>query len=146
MAKPLLTGGNGKSNEFPGTTTGQVPVWNNSTSEWAAAANPYDLPVEYPGAPTTSTKIVNFKAVRAYTIASSGHQGGQLTNPGSDVTFTVEKNGSSIGTITFGASGTFSSSITQTTFAVGDILTVTTQATSMGALDTPYFTLAMTLA
>jgi hypothetical protein len=34
MAKPLLTGGNGKSNDFVGTATGQVPVWTNTGDEW----------------------------------------------------------------------------------------------------------------
>jgi hypothetical protein len=35
MAKPLLTGGNGKANDFVGTATGQVPVWTESgDGEW----------------------------------------------------------------------------------------------------------------
>jgi hypothetical protein len=107
-------------------------------------AIPYDLPCEIPGTPPTSTKVVNFKAVRAFNLAATGHQGGQLTNPSGDFVCTVAKNGTSIGTITFAAGG-FSHNITATSFAAGDVLSVETPAAALG-IDTPFFTLAMTLA
>lgn len=146
MAKPLLlSAGNGKVSEFVGTAMGQTVVWNDGSDEWVAGVQAYDLPVEIPGAPATSTQVVNFKAVRAFKLLATLHQGGQLVNPATNVTFTVKKNESSIGTLTFASTGTFAHVVTATDFAVADILTVTTQSTSMGALDTPYFTLAMTV-
>ena len=107
-------------------------------------AIPYDLPCEIPGTPPTSTKVVNFKAVRAFSLSATGHQGGQLTPPSGNFVCTVAKNGTSIGTITFAAGG-FSSSITATSFAAGDVLSVETPAAALD-IDTPFFTLAMTLA
>ena len=105
---------------------------------------PYDLPCEIPGTPPTSTQVVSFKAVRAFSLLATGHQGGQLSAPSNDFVCTVKKNGSSIGTITFGTSS-FSTSITATSFAVGDILSVTTQAAALG-IDTPFWTFIMSLA
>jgi hypothetical protein len=105
---------------------------------------PYDLPCEVPGTPPTSTKVVNFEAVRAFNLSATGHQGGQITNPSGNFVCTVAKNGTSIGTITF-ASGGFSHSITATSFAAGDVLSVETPAAALG-IDTPFFTFFMTLA
>jgi hypothetical protein len=156
MSKPvLLSGGNGKAKELAGTVNGQVLTWNTTadSGSWTAAVAassgiPYDLPAEIPGTPVTSTKVVNFEAVRAFILATTGHQGGQLTAPSSNFVCTVRKNATSLGTITFGASS-FSSSITGTlverTFAVNDVLSVETAAATLG-IDTPFFTLAMTLA
>jgi hypothetical protein len=153
LASPTFTG----TPSLPTGTTGVTQSAGNSTTALAttafvaaavtaASSAPYDLPAEIPGTPAVSTKVVNFKAVRAFTLASTGHQGGQLTNPSADVVCTIKKNGASItSTITFGASGTFSSSVTQTSFAVGDVLTVETPS-AVNGIDTPYFTLVMTLA
>jgi hypothetical protein len=117
---------------------------NAASTYQTIVGQPYDLPCEIPGTPPTSTKVVNFKAVRAFNLAATGHQGGQLTPPSGNFVCTVAKNGTSIGTITF-ASGGFSHSITATSFAAGDVLSVETQSTDLG-IDTPFFTLAMTLA
>lgn len=144
MPKPLLTGGNGKSNEFNGTAAGQVPKWDGVDS-WALALIPYDLPVEVPGTPSINTRIVNFKAVRPFRLASSGHQGGcAVANPSTNTSFTVQKNLSGTDTITFQSGGGFASSVTQTDFAIGDLLTVETPG-ALNSMDTPFFTLAMTL-
>jgi hypothetical protein len=140
-----LTGTVTATTAAAGTNTTQV-----ATTAFVAAAvtsssgAPYDLPCEIPGTPPTTTKVVNFKAVRAFSLADSGHQGGQLTNPSGDFVCTVAKNGTSIGTITFAAGG-FSHSITATSFAAGDVLSVETPAAALG-IDTPFVTLAMTLA
>lgn len=112
-----------------------LPTW---------ASIPYDVSGEVGGTLAVSTEVFHFKAVRAWTLASSGHQGGQTTNPLTNISFDVYKNGSSIGTITFGSSGTFSSSITQTAFAAGDLLMVKTQST-IGVLAGPYFTFVGTV-
>lgn len=34
MAKPLLTGGNGKANDFVGSASGQIPTWSETAQEW----------------------------------------------------------------------------------------------------------------
>lgn len=105
---------------------------------------PYDVSGEVGGTPTVSTEVFHFKAVRAWSLAASGHQGGQVTNPSTDVVCTVYKNASSIGTITFGASGTFSSSVSATSFAAGDILKVMTPS-AINAISNPYFTFVGTV-
>jgi hypothetical protein len=128
-----------------GTNTTQVATTAFVTAAVTSSSGaPYDLPCEIPGTPPTSTKVVNFKAVRAFSLADSGHQGGQLENPSGNFVCTVAKNGTSIGTITFAAGG-FSHSITATSFAAGDVLSVETPAAALD-IDTPFFTLAMTLA
>jgi hypothetical protein len=119
-----------------------------TTAVATAAGTPYDLPAEIPGTPDISTKVVNFKAVRAFVLSATGHQGGQLTAPSGNFICTVRKNATTLGTITFGVSS-FSSSITGTllerTFAATDVLSVETPAADLG-IDTPFFTLFMTLA
>jgi hypothetical protein len=113
------------------------------TAVATSSGAPYDLPFEIPGTPATSTKVVNFEAVRAFVLATTGHQGGQLTNPSGNFVCTVRKNATTLGTITFAAGG-FSSSITATTFAAGDVLSVETPASALG-IDTPFATFFMTL-
>jgi hypothetical protein len=137
-----------------GLTASQY-VKTNGSSALASAATipasdvtsiPYDLPAEIPGVPPVSTRIVNFIAVRPFTLLSSGHQGAQLIPASSNVVCTIKKNGTSISsTITFeGPGGGFSSSVTQTSFNIGDVLSVETPS-AVNGIDTPFFTLAMTL-
>jgi len=154
LASPTFTG----TPSLPTGTTGVTQIAGNNTTALsttafvtaavaAAAGTPYDLPFEIPGTPALSTKVVNFDCVRPFILSTTGHQGGQLTNPSGNFVCTVRKNSTTLGTITF-ASGGFSSSITATltnrTFAVGDILSVETQATALG-IDTPHATLVMSL-
>jgi hypothetical protein len=148
LASPTFTGTPTAPTAAAGTNTTQVSTTAFVTAAVAAAAGtPYDLPFELPGTPALSTKVVNFEAVRAFILATTGHQGGQLTNPSGNFVCTVRKNATTLGTITFAAGG-FSSSITATltdrTFAVGDVLSVETQSTALG-IDTPFATLFMTL-
>jgi len=112
-----------------------LPTW---------ASIPYDVSGEVGGTLSVSTEVFHFKATRTWTMAATGHQGGQTTNPLTNISFDVYKNGSSIGTITFGSSGTFSSSITATQFLSGDLLMVKTQST-IGVLAGPYFTFVGTV-
>jgi hypothetical protein len=98
---PVGNGGTGVT-----TLTGYVKG-NGSSAMSASATIPasdvtsiaYDLPAEIAGTPPISTKVVNFKAVRAFNLPAAGHQGGcAVANPtGSAVSFTVKKNGSSSG-------------------------------------------------
>ena len=155
LASPTFTG----TPSLPTGTTGVTQSAGNNTTALATTAfvttavatssgAPYDLPCEIPGTPPTSTKVVNFEAVRAFVLATTGHQGGQITAPSGNFVCTVRKNATTIGTITFGTLS-FSTNITGTlaerTFAATDVLSVETQATDLG-IDTPFFTLLMTLA
>lgn len=144
----LPTGTAGVTQTAGDNTTALATTAFVTTAVAASSGIPYDLPAEIPGTPVTSTKVVNFKAVRAFILAITGHQGGQLTAPSGNFVCTVRKNATSLGTITFGVSS-FSSSITGTladrTFAAADVLSVETPAAALG-IDTPFFTLAMTLA
>lgn len=119
-----------------------------ATAVAAASSTPYDLPFEIPGTPEAAVKrVVNFEAVRAFVLATTGHQGGQVTAPSGNYVCTVKKNATTLGTITF-ASGGFSSNITATladrTFAAGDVLIVETPSANLG-IDTPFATFFMTL-
>jgi hypothetical protein len=151
LASPTFTG----TPSLPTGTTGVTQSAGNNTTALATTAFvttavaassgiPYDLPAEIPGTPAASTKVVNFKAARAFNLLATGHQGGQITNPSGNFICTVKKNATSIGTLTFGTSS-FSTSITATAFAAGDVLSVETPAAALG-IDTPFFTLFMTLA
>jgi hypothetical protein len=144
----LPTGTTGVTQGGGDNTTALATTAFVTTAVATAAGTPYDLPAEIPGTPATSTKVVNFKAVRSFILAATGHQGGQLTAPSGDFICTVRKNATTLGTITFAAGG-FSSSITGTlvdrTFAATDVLSVETPSAALG-IDTPFFTLSMTLA
>jgi hypothetical protein len=154
LASPTFTG----TPSLPTGTTGVTQSAGNNTTALAttafvtaavaaAAGTPYDLPLEIPGTPALSTKVVNFDCVRPFILSTTGHQGGQLTNPSGNFVCTVRKNLTTLGTITFAAGG-FSSSITATltdrTFAVGEVLSVETPAAALG-IDTPHATLVMSL-
>jgi hypothetical protein len=151
LASPTFTG----TPSLPTGTTGVTQTAGDNSTKLATTAFvtaavaassgiPYDLPFEVPGTPPASTRVVNFEAVRAFTLAATGHQGGQLTAPSGNFVCTVQKNATSIGTITFGTSS-FSHSITATSFAAGDVLIIETPSAALG-IDTPFATLFMTLA
>ena len=151
LASPTFTG----TPSLPTGTTGVTQSAGNNTTALATTAfvttavatssgAPYDLPCEIPGTPPTSIKVVNFEAVRAFVLSATGHQGGQLSAPSGNFVCTVRKNATTIGTITFGTSS-FSHSITATSFAAGDVLSVETPAADLD-IDTPFWTFFMTLA
>ena len=106
---------------------------------------PYDVAGEYAGTPVALTPILRFKAVRAFTIAASGHQGGSGTAPSSAVVCTVAVNGSGSNTITFTTGGSMTSNFSGTVaVAVGDLVTITTPANVYGIADL-FFTLSATV-
>lgn len=77
-------------------------------------------------------------------MKGTGHVAACLTAPSANTVFTIKKNGSSIGTITYtnaGTSGTVAiTSGLDTAFAVNDILSITSPA-ALNTIDTPYYTL-----
>jgi hypothetical protein len=155
LASPTFTG----TPSLPTGTTGVTQSSGNNTTALATTAfvttavatssgAPYDLPFEIPGTPDNSTKVVNFDCVRPFILATTGHNGGQFTNPSGNYDCTLRKNSTTLGTIRFASAG-FSTNITGTlaerTFAAGDVLSVETPAAALD-ISTPHATLFMTLA
>lgn len=107
---------------------GQLPV-GTGANEVAAGDHahtiPYDFNLTCTPKPVASQKLLIHAATRAFRVASTGHTGKCHVNPTtSSAVLTLKKNGTSFGTLTFSTAGAFSMSVTQTDFAIGDILTV----------------------
>lgn len=104
--------------------------------EYVAA--PYDIGLCLPGSPTALQKI-DYVCARAFTLPDnfSGSRGYARTSDATGVVFDVEKNGSVIGTVSFGAgsnTATFNTTGSSTeTFAAGDRLSIVCPA-SLGTL------------
>jgi hypothetical protein len=114
-------------------TTGQALEYNGSA--WAPATHPYDIGLTVTEAPTASEVLLRFVAPRAIGFVanfSTSYAKSGTAATGSTV-FTIAKNGSSIGTVTFAASGTTgtwaSSGGTAQSLAAGDVLTLAGPAT-----------------
>lgn len=96
------------------------------------------------GKPSASLVIFRYVAVRAFTLPTnlSGSYFKAITAATASTAFDIQKNGTSIGTLTFAASGTSATfSVTSTSFAAGDVLTVVAPATQ----DTTLADLSITL-
>jgi len=114
--------------------TGCSVVSDGSNYQIAActAKGRNDLAIDFSGVPANSQKYTYITG-RAFTLPASltGSQTHIGTNPTSTLTVTLNKNGSSIGTIAFSTSGTptitFASSVS---FAAGDILTLVCPSTA----------------
>jgi len=96
----------------------------------AAGTLPYDVGVYLPGKPDDAAEVLKIVAVRAFTLADdfAGSRGHVGTNPSATATFTVLKNGGSIGTIAVSTVGVFTfltSGSTVESFAPGDRLSIT---------------------
>jgi hypothetical protein len=147
LASPTFTG----TVALPSGSTGTTPATSDNSTKLATTAFvkaqgyvangtlPYDVSGEVGGIPVGGSEIFHFKSVRPWTLASSGHQGGQIGNPTADVQCSVFLGTTPVGTITFGANGTFSSNITQTSFLAGNVLMVTAPNDVRG-LTGPYWT------
>lgn len=102
----------------------------NAAPTWST--QPYDLALTISGKPDASAVVLSFVAVRAFTLPSS-FTGSRATTglvATDAATFTISKNGASIGTLQFAAAastGTFSGSAGS--FAAGDVLTITAPST-----------------
>jgi hypothetical protein len=126
------------------TASGWVPVLNNPQIRAALTAgtgtvfNPstgvisapnYDLVVTIAGKPAVSANVLNFVTPRAFTLPVNltGSLGRAGTAATATTTFTIKKNGSSVGTLQF-AAGQTASTFTfaaQQTFNAGDLLQIT---------------------
>jgi hypothetical protein len=101
------------------------------TASWprtsAAPDVPNDFAIYVSGVLSNSQTLIRIKATRAFTLPTN--LVGSYVNVGvaatASTTITFKKNGSSIGTSVIGISGTDGShTVTQTSFAVGDLLTI----------------------
>lgn len=109
-------------------------------------AAPYDIGTFCAGLPDSSELLLRFVATRAFTLPASltGSQVKAATAATAAKDFDVQKNGGSIGTISFAASGatatfTFASAVT---FSAGDVLAIIAPASADATLADISFTLA----
>jgi len=117
-----------------------------SGTQWVrAGTGSGDLALSITGKPAASAYVLNFVVVNAFSLPAglTGSVAKSGTGATSSATFTIYKNGSSIGTIAFAAAGstgsfTFSS---QQSFASGDLL----QISAPSSQDTTLANIAITL-
>ena len=98
------------------------------------------------GKPGASEKLIRFKTPKAFTlpVALTGSQFVAEVAATASTTFTITKNGTSIGTLAFAASGTVPTITfaTATAFVVGDVLGLNAPATADATLADISFTFA----
>ena len=114
------------------------------------STQPFDAAGFYPGVPTSSAKVLRVPIARAVTFPGNfaGSYFTATANATGSTVFDVQKNGSSIGSITI-AAGTTTATFTTTsgtakTFAAGDVLAIIAPATADATLADPGFVLAGT--
>ena len=97
----------------------------------------YDIAMGYYGTPPTSATLFTFNVVRTFILPAglSGSLASFGTSPGASTVLTIQQNGATIGTMTWGtgatyATASFSSPIT---FSPGDQLTILTPSNLNGA-------------
>jgi hypothetical protein len=116
----------------------------------ANITQPFDVTGFYPGIPTASAKIVRIPIARAVTFAGnfSGSYFAASANATATTVFDVQKNGSSIGSISIASGGTTATftttSGTSKSFAAGDLLSIVGPASPDATLADPGFTLVGT--
>jgi hypothetical protein len=109
---------------------------------------PFDVHCFYPGIPGASAIVLRVPIARAVTLPAnfSGSYFSASANATGSTVFDVQKNGSSIGTVTIGAGGTTATFATSggasASFAAGDVLSVIAPATPDTTLSNPGFVLA----
>jgi VCBS repeat-containing protein len=116
---PLIPLGTGVS--------GVLPVANGGTG--ISTALPVDIPCSYLGKPGAGASVQLFTAVRAINFAANfaGAYGTVGTNPTATALYTVNKNGSAIGTVSIATTGVFTFATTSgavQSLAAGDRMTV----------------------
>lgn len=108
-----------------------ILVWFDG-SAWTelptGAPTPYDLGGSYIGAPTDGVIILRYPMPRAMTFPASmtGSHGVSGVAATASSVFSLRKNGTQFGTMTFGVGSSIASfaAASQTSFAAGDVLTV----------------------
>lgn len=129
------------------TVTSYTDARSYQPGALGGAAGAYDVGGFIAGTPANGEVVWEFYSPRAWTLpagASGGAKSGAAATGSS--TFTLAKNGTSIGTLAWSAAGTVATlSITSSTsVAAGDVLTLTAPATADATLADIAFTLAGT--
>lgn len=124
---------------FALSTTGAITTGSTSIAfkEVGTYKPPYTVGVFFSGTPDVSTSIFEHKVTYAIDIAAnlSGSYGYVVTNPSGTTDFDLQKNGSSIGTISVSAAGAFTLTTTSGTaksLAAGDRLSIVTPSNLNG--------------
>lgn len=129
------------------TVTSYMDLRSFQPSGAAPASGLYDVGGYIEGLSTNSETVWKFYSPRAWTLPA-GASGGANADAAATgaTTYTIAKNGTSIGTLAFAASGTAGTvSITaSTSIAAGDVLTLTAPTTGDATLANIAFTLTGT--
>lgn len=133
-------------------TSGTATGTNNQVMASQGSANPpqwisipYDVSGTIFGKPSAGDTVQRFVAVRAFSVAASlaGSTAKCDAAPTASVTITFYKNGSSFGSVTFGAGATTGAfSGTATTFNTGDVITAVAPAVADATFGNCAFTIA----
>lgn len=144
------TPGVGAGDMYLDTTTGNVYQWSGTSWGGVIAtliSGLYDIPIQCIGVPLSSEVLYLFAAPRAFTLPAGAPNSiavAETAATGSPV-FTINKNGTQIGSFAFSAGTTAAFTLSATThFAAGDILTVVAPATQDATLANIAITLAAT--
>lgn len=136
-----VSGGTATVIVHPGT----VALLNRITTEIVAVAlldtagRAYDLGFFVPGLPTNAGKVLIWKAVRPFKLLGNalGSQCKVVTNPASTAVFDIQKNESSVGSISISTGGVATFTTTAgaaQSFAVGDRLMIVAPSPQDAAL------------
>jgi hypothetical protein len=137
---------------FFNTVGAELKIYNGTGWEIVqagdSAVTPYDISVTIFGKPASAAAVGRFVAVRDYALPANltGSKASCSTAPTAQTVFSLKKNGTQIGTITFAASattGTFSMA-SQVAFAPADVLTVVAPSPADSTFADAQFTLVST--
>ncbi|MBU6287588.1 MAG: hypothetical protein KGS10_05445 [Chloroflexi bacterium] len=110
----------------------------------AAGSIYYDISGEVTGTPAANNVIMHFRSARSWTLQASGSVAACVTKPSTSTVFDVQKNGVSIGSITYTSSNTTGTvSVSLTSMVASDELTVVAPS-ALNGIVSPYFTFAGT--
>jgi len=127
---------------------GLTPTSYSLTGDGAIAGPAY-VSGSWSGSPAASQIIERyiFATPVNFPAGLAGSYGGAATAATSTATFSIQRNGTAIGTMTFAAAATTASFImtSATSFAAGDVLTITAPATPDATLANLAWTLSGTL-
>jgi hypothetical protein len=105
---------------------------------YASASQPFDLMAFYPGVPTASALVTRVPVARAVTFPSglTGSVGKASVAATASTAFDIQKNGTSVGTMTFAASATSATftAASAISLAAGDILSIVAPGTADATL------------
>jgi hypothetical protein len=115
----------------------------------SGGSNPYDIVCSLVGKPDAGATVLEITFTRNVAFAGnfSGSQGTVGTNPTSTATYTVKKNGSSIGTVVVSTGGVVTFTTTSgaaQSFVAGDRMTVTAPSSQDATLSDVAITFAGT--